>query len=195
MMDRRRMDAEGGRVVHRNRRAGKLAVVVAVQNLLVVACLVLTLCVHWDVNKRSNSDDSSSEDDVHIKFDPIPDVVENGPLEFENISSSKMMGLADKKKTKIYVRCTGPYILYMDVCHKSMDNQVANGTLELQVVGRETLIRFQLHEAHEVCRGLHSIVYLRAKEEATLSLNTTVGFKIKNVTVGLNYVLGKRCDY
>ena len=48
-MEQRRMDAEGGRVVHRSRRAaGKLAVVVAVQNLLVVACLLATYYVYQD---------------------------------------------------------------------------------------------------------------------------------------------------
>ena len=52
LMDRRRRDAEGGRVVHRDRRAGKLAVVVAVQNVLVAACLLVTLYVYWNVQKQ-----------------------------------------------------------------------------------------------------------------------------------------------
>lgn len=51
-MERRRMDAEGGRVVQRNKRAGKLALVVVVQNMLVAACLLVTLYVYWDVRKR-----------------------------------------------------------------------------------------------------------------------------------------------
>lgn len=49
MTDGRKMDAEGGRVVHRERRARKLAVVVAVQNVLVAACLLVTLYVFWGV--------------------------------------------------------------------------------------------------------------------------------------------------
>lgn len=52
MMDGRRMDVEGGRVVHREKRARKLAVVVAVQNMLVAACLLVTLYVYWDVQEQ-----------------------------------------------------------------------------------------------------------------------------------------------
>lgn len=48
-MARGRMDADGGRVVHREKRARKLAVVVALQNLLVAACLLVTLYVYWNV--------------------------------------------------------------------------------------------------------------------------------------------------
>lgn len=51
-MDRRRMDADGGRGVHRDRRTRKLAVVVAVQNVLVAVCLLVTLYVYWDVKGR-----------------------------------------------------------------------------------------------------------------------------------------------
>lgn len=47
------MDAEEGRVVHRMRHPNKLAVVVAVQNVLVAACLLATLYVYWDVPKVS----------------------------------------------------------------------------------------------------------------------------------------------
>ncbi len=55
LMDRRRMDADGGRGVrgvHRDRRTRKLAAVVAVQNVLVAACLLVTLYVYWDVQRR-----------------------------------------------------------------------------------------------------------------------------------------------
>lgn len=55
MMDRRKTDAEcggggvGGRVVHRHNRTSTLTVVVVLQNLLVAACLVVTLYVYWEV--------------------------------------------------------------------------------------------------------------------------------------------------
>ncbi|CAK6974876.1 uncharacterized protein LOC113151989 [Scomber scombrus] len=124
-MDRRRMDAEGGRVVYRDRRAGKIAVVVAVQNILVAACLLVTLYVYWGAEKPT----FDSGDDVHIQFDAIGDKLGNVTLEFNTISSSYMMSLADKK---IFINCTGPYILYMDVCYKSIGEQVATGILELQ---------------------------------------------------------------
>lgn len=52
-MDRRRMDADGGRVLRRGRRTSKLAVVVAVQNVLVTACLAVTLYVCWDAQVSS----------------------------------------------------------------------------------------------------------------------------------------------
>ena len=48
-MDQGRMDAEGGRVIHRGKRARKLAVVAA-QNLLVVCCLLATLYVYRELH-------------------------------------------------------------------------------------------------------------------------------------------------
>lgn len=51
-MDARRTDVEGGRALHRERRTRKLALVVAAQNVLVVACLLLTLCGYWGANTR-----------------------------------------------------------------------------------------------------------------------------------------------
>ncbi len=50
------MDAEGGLVVHRDRRSRKLAVVVALQNLLVVSCLLTTFYVYWNTEKQPVSD-------------------------------------------------------------------------------------------------------------------------------------------
>lgn len=46
-MERSSMDADGGRVVRRQGRVGKLAVVVAVQNVLVAVCLLVTLYVYF----------------------------------------------------------------------------------------------------------------------------------------------------
>lgn len=50
-MELRVMDAEGGRVIHQRRRTGKLAVVVAVQNVVVAACLVAALFLYLDFQK------------------------------------------------------------------------------------------------------------------------------------------------
>lgn len=106
------------------------------------------------------------------------------------------MGLANKNNDSIYVNCTGPYVLYMDVCYKSLHEKEAKGILELQVVGSETPVSsVTLNASQEVCRGLSSIAYLRAKEEASLHLYFTDGFKVKNVTVGLSYLLGTRCEF
>lgn len=60
MIDGRKMDVERGRVVHRERRARKLAVVVAVQNMLVAACLLVTLYVYWDVQKQKQKQEKVS---------------------------------------------------------------------------------------------------------------------------------------
>ncbi|XP_051233626.1 uncharacterized protein LOC127350762 [Dicentrarchus labrax] len=205
-MDRRRMDAaDGGRVLHRGRRVRKLAVVVALQNLLVAACLLVTLYVYRDVSQGVNRDvsqgvnrgDHDSEDNIHIQFVPIADVPGNKKLMFHEIESSNKMGLVAKKNDTIGINCTGPYILYMEVCYKGMNQpKEAHGTLELRVEGSNTSVSsVNLTASHEVCRGLHSIAYLRANERASLHLNCTDDFKVKNVTVGLSYLLGSQCRY
>ncbi|KAK9519225.1 hypothetical protein VZT92_021966 [Zoarces viviparus] len=189
-MERRRMDADGGRAVHRERRTRKLAVVVAVQNVLVTACLVVTLYVCWDVHTRTPS---AEQENVHVRFDPIADV-QNGTVEFGKVYNSYMMGLA--KKDQIYVNCTGPYVLYMHLCYKDIDKKGASGLLELWVVERKApVISFDLHASHEVCRGLHRTAYLMDKETLSLQLTYTDGFKIMNMTVGLSYMLGSQCQF
>lgn len=50
-MEQGMMDAEGGRVIHRRKRTGTLAVVVAVQNVVVAACLIATLFLYLDFPK------------------------------------------------------------------------------------------------------------------------------------------------
>ncbi|XP_026200659.1 uncharacterized protein LOC113151989 [Anabas testudineus] len=179
------MDAERGRVVHRERRARKLAVVVAVQNVLVAACLLATLYVYWDAQKQH------SEDNVHIKFSSISDNQGNATLPFNEIRSSHMMGMVDNK---IHVNCTGPYIVYMDVCYKSLNKVNITGTLQLQVVGRKSPVTsFSVTTSDEDCRGLYSIAYLRAKDQASLHVYAKEGFKIKTATLGLSYLLGRVC--
>lgn len=102
------------------------------------------------------------------------------------------MGLVNKK---IYINCTGPYILYMDVCYMSLSDVEAEGTLQVKVEGKDPLVNFTLHALNEVCRGLQSIVYFRVKDEAYLDLYSSNTFKIKNMTMGLSYLLGRRCDF
>ncbi|XP_031724111.1 uncharacterized protein LOC116394885 [Anarrhichthys ocellatus] len=195
-MERRRMDADGGRAVHRERRTRKLAVVVAVQNVLVTTCLVVSLYVCWNVQTRTPSAEQASKDNVHIRFDPVSDLSENGTVKFTEVFSSNMMSLAGENKDQIYVNCTGPYVLYMYLCYKDKDETEASGLLQLQVVGRKAPVSsFPLNASHEVCRGLHSIAYLRDKETLSLQLNCTAGFKIKTVTVGLSYMLGSQCQF
>lgn len=46
LMDQMRMDVEGGRAVRRKSRVGRLAAVVAVQNVLVVTCLLVTVYLY-----------------------------------------------------------------------------------------------------------------------------------------------------
>ncbi|KAI3368318.1 hypothetical protein L3Q82_008031 [Scortum barcoo] len=178
-MDRRRtdgrgMDAEGGRRIHGDRRSRKLAVVIAVQNVLVAACLLVTLYVYLNLTSPQN---------VHIQFEAIADIPANETLKFTYVISSNMMSLVDEKNDMIYVNCTGPYILYTDVCYKSMSKEETRGMLQLQVQGSSTPVSsLALNTSHEVCRGLHSIAYLKATQQASLYFYCTDGFKIKNVT-------------
>lgn len=101
-----------------------------------------------------------------------------------------------REKDWIHINCTGPYILYVDVCYLSMHEPESRGYLQLQVMGQTTpASSFTLNAtSQKVCRGLHSIVYLRAKEQASLYLTVTGGFKVKTLSVGLSYLLGQ-CDY
>ncbi|KAA8589276.1 hypothetical protein FQN60_012641 [Etheostoma spectabile] len=188
-MDRRGTDADGGRVLRRGRRTRMLALVV-VQNVLVTACLAVTLYVCWGAQSQT----PASEDDVHIQFEPISGNPENMILKFGQVKSSYMMSLGVEERDKIYVNCTGPYVFYMKVCY--LGAKEASGTLELRVVGEERPVSsFRLNASHEVCRGLHSIAYLTREDKVSLHLNSTDGFKIKNAIVGLNYLLGKRCEF
>ncbi|XP_056234562.1 uncharacterized protein LOC130170890 [Seriola aureovittata] len=192
LMDRRRMDAEGGRVVHREWRARKLAVVVAVQNVLVAACLFITLYVYWGVQDQERA----SGDNVHIQFDAIATISGNATLQFKHTKSMNMMSVAGEKKDKIYVNCTGPYVLYIHLCYTSLGGEKTTGMLQLQVVRDKTPVSsFTLQTSEEVCEGLNSIAYLKAKDQASLHLYAKEEFKILEVSVGLTYLLGRQCDF
>lgn len=106
------------------------------------------------------------------------------------------MFLDDEKKDKINFNCTGPYILYMDVCYMSMlEAKEASGKLWLLDVGKTPEILFSMSTSHEVCTVLHKTVYFRKKGKASLELKSTAGFKLKRVTVGLSSQLGRQCIY
>ncbi|KAK2835795.1 hypothetical protein Q5P01_016279 [Channa striata] len=187
MMDGRRMDADGGRVLHREKRARKLAVVVAVQNVLVVGCLLVTLYVYW------GGQTEPPEDTVHIHFNVISGYTGNVTLNFNNPQSKHKM---DVNGNKINIKCTGPYILYMEVCYGNSANRNNTGILQLQVEGSTTPApSFTLQTSREDCRGLHSIVYLRAEDKASVHCFSDEFFKIKNATLGLSYLLGRHCFF
>ena len=59
-MDASMMDAEGGRVHLLERRAKRLVVIVALQNLLVAACLLLTLYAYCVQEPQSKVGDEST---------------------------------------------------------------------------------------------------------------------------------------
>lgn len=131
-------------------------------------------------------------DSLHVSHPP--DISSNGTLEFEEIRSHSRMNLVGKDK--ISVSCTGPYVLYMYLCYKSLQVTEARGSLQLQVVGKKNPVStFNLTALQEVCNGHHSIAYLKQGEEASLYLSVKDRFKVKNVTVGLWYLLGRKCDY
>ncbi|CAB1452747.1 unnamed protein product [Pleuronectes platessa] len=165
----------------------RLSVVVAVQNVLVVASLLVTVCVYW----RAEEQQRVSGDNVHIQFDPISRLQGNRTLQFDRTRSKHMMSLVDEQNQRILVNCTGPYVLYVDVCYQNLNLGNSTGFLQLLVEGSNTPVSsFTLQASREVCRGLHCIVFLRAKERASLHLLADEGFQIKNATVGLNYLLG-----
>ncbi|KAG7514291.1 hypothetical protein JOB18_029891 [Solea senegalensis] len=187
------MDAEGGGDhVHRERRvsARMLAVVLALQNALVAACLLVTLYVFWIVQNQEPMKN------VHIQFGTISGVLRNETLQFGLVDSKNTMSRADGNAGMIIINCTGPYVLYIDLCYKSLDLEKGHlnttGTLQLQVKGSGTpRSSFRLQASHvKVCRGLHSIAFLRAKEQASLHLYSDRSFVMSELTVGLSYLLG-----
>lgn len=100
------------------------------------------------------------------------------------------------KNDRIEIRCTGPYVLYMDVCYKSLRDHETRGYLQLQVSGQKIPgSSITLTATDDVCTGLLRTVYLRANEQASLYLYVTDGFKVKTLSVGLRYLLGSQCDF
>ncbi|KAK7888965.1 hypothetical protein WMY93_024525 [Mugilogobius chulae] len=132
-------------------------------------------------------------EDVHIWFTPISDIFGNTTVKFEHVKSQNQMDFSDW--SRISTKCRGPYVWHMYVCYLSFQGQ-ANGTLELQVAGSTdpvSTVHLQAHDDSQVCRGLQTLTYLSNKEEVTLRLYSE-NFKIKEMTVGFNYLLSK-CDY
>lgn len=94
----------------------------------------------------------------------------------------------------IHVECTGPYVWYIDSCKVQKEKEETSGILQLRVQGSQTPVSsFTLNSTH-ICRGLHSIIYLRAKEVASVHLNSE-GFMIDDMSMGLTYLLGNKCEY
>uniref|UniRef100_A0A1A8L0D8 TNF family profile domain-containing protein n=2 Tax=Nothobranchius pienaari TaxID=704102 RepID=A0A1A8L0D8_9TELE len=190
-MDRKGADAEGGRGRAQGRCAGKLGAVVVVQNLLVLACLLLTLSNYIYKPPREKP-----EEIVHILVEDFKTLIENETLTFGHVKSNSTMLLGEGKDT-ISINCTGPYVWYMYVCYQAKDSR---GTLELQVRGSRDppVSSFSLNATHDaaskdICRGLHSLVYFRNKQVASVRLYSTTGFIFRNVTMGLTYLLGNIC--
>uniref|UniRef100_A0AAV2KTD3 TNF family profile domain-containing protein n=1 Tax=Knipowitschia caucasica TaxID=637954 RepID=A0AAV2KTD3_KNICA len=206
-MDASRKDVESCAALHKHTRGSRLTLLlVALQTLVLSGCLLTGLCVYWsrhDPRPGTSSETTSGtssptpelRDDVHIQFFPISDVLGNSTLKFEHVLHRKQMDLING--SHIFVHCDGPYVVHMYVCFKSTEGQ-ANGTLQLGVADSEhphCTFPLQTHQQQEVCRGLHGITYLRAKNDASLKLVSTHNFRIKNITVGFNYLLGSRCEY
>lgn len=99
-------------------------------------------------------------------------------------------------RDRISINCTGPYLLHMHVCHKSMVNRVSEGTLALRLAedGAAPLASFSVNAtSSEACMRLHGIIYLRQSEQVVLSLYVFDDFKMVNLTVGLNLLLPGEC--
>lgn len=106
------------------------------------------------------------------------------------------MSVVGQTGDRIRIECTGPYLLHMDVCHRSMDHRRSRGTLELRLAegGTAPLASFPMHaSSNQTCTRLHAIIYLRQSEQVSLSLYVFDEFKMKNLTVGLSLLLPGEC--
>lgn len=178
---------------HPLRRSWRLAVVLSVQNALVAVCLAVSFYCFWLEHQRVSERPEESE--IYIHFDPITGITDNEPVRFKRYVNHTMNLCGD---SGIQVRCTGPYMLYMEVCSEGLDGLLGNGTLELREGSRE-LASFSLQAREEDCRHshLHQTVYLRKGEIATLHF-TSKGKKslvVKKLTLGLHYLLGTQCQH
>lgn len=181
---------------HPLRRSWRLAVVLSVQNALVAVCLAVSFYCFWLEHQRVSERPEESE--IYIHFDPVTvsaDIPDNTPVSFKRYVNHTMNLSGD---TGIQIRCTGPYMLYMEVCSEGLDGQLGNGTLELREGSRE-LASFSLQAREEDCRDslLHQTVYLRKGEIATLHF-TSKGknnLMVKKLTLGLHYLLGTQCQH
>ncbi|KAK6308936.1 hypothetical protein J4Q44_G00203990 [Coregonus suidteri] len=176
---------------HPLRRSWRLAVVLSVQNVLVAVCLAVSFYCFWLEQQRGS--ETPEESEIYIRFDPIAGIPDSEPVKFKRYVNHTM-NLSDD--SGIQVRCTGPYMLYMEVCSEGLDGQSGNGTLELRV-GNRKLASFSLQAREEDCRDSHQTVYLRKGEIATLYF-TSKGKKnleVKKLTLGLHYLLGTQCQH
>lgn len=128
-----------------------------------------------------------------------PGISANATLGFPYTESMRMMSVAGTNNDTIHINCTGPYILDVELCYRSLDNKESTGVLELQVEGRESpASSFNLRASGQGqdCGGLHNITYLWAAQQVTLRLySQSHNFKILQATVGLSYLLGSQCEY
>ncbi|KAM4574145.1 uncharacterized protein V3H82_008866 [Fundulus diaphanus] len=181
------MDVEGDRAVRRRSRARNLAAVVAVQNLLVVACLLTTVYLYLE-------SPTLPEDNVYIQFNVLSGPKTNMFLEFESIRGQHKL---QNDKGKVSISCTGPYVWHMQTCFEDIDRGHVSGNLTLEVNNTPVSSVTMNATKNMVCRGLHSIVYLGAGDVARFHLfsQSPKGFRMVNVSMGLNYLLGNNCEY
>lgn len=177
-------------------RGCKLTLLVALQNVLLTACLLAALFVYWAGKDQDpvHHEIQQLSEDVSIVFFPINDITENTTLKFKHILHQHRMNLSGN--SRISTECSGPYILYMSVCYMNISKSLGSGSLQLQVAGgTDPLCKLELHTHHQsdVCRGLQTNIYLRKKEKAELHFYSD-NLTLKNVTVGFNYLLKSRCE-
>ncbi|CAL8309127.1 unnamed protein product [Lota lota] len=175
-----------------------LVVAVTMPLVVVIACMAVTFHMYNTITSQQLvSEDMDKVEDhryIFIQFDAIGDISDNEILKFKYFTSNKV-GLADNKEIDIF--CNGPYILHMYVCSKGLDKHHGQGRLELRLAGTQTALTNLTVEGggDVICKGLYTNVYLRRKEKATLHFSSEgQTLKIKNVTLGLHYLLGQ-CQF
>ncbi|XP_007550842.1 uncharacterized protein LOC106947705 [Poecilia latipinna] len=189
LIDQRTMVTEGGRVIRRSSRVRRLAVVVAVQNLLVVTCLLVTLYLYLMSPALQPKAIPYIQFEVHTEF--RADTL----LELNKSSESSLQN----NNGNITIGCTGPYVWYMQGCYDNMDdkkNTTVRGNLTLLAKHNLPVGSISMNATQDVvCRGLHSIVYLVAEDVARFRFSSQEGFRLLNASMGLSYLLGNRCEY
>ncbi|KAJ7986583.1 hypothetical protein DPEC_G00341370 [Dallia pectoralis] len=186
---------------HRRWRSWRLAVVLFIQNMLIVGCLSLTFYCFWTEQIRetaiANQENTPKNGmgEIYIHFDPITDIAEK--VNFMAFDANNMN--LSSSKSEIQIFCNGTYMLYVEVYSEGLDGGPGDGTLALKVGDRE-LASFTVNVTvkDKGCKDSvhHQIVYLRNGENGVLYFTSNKNnLKVCKLTLGLHYLLGNHCQH
>ncbi|KAL1022516.1 hypothetical protein UPYG_G00028720 [Umbra pygmaea] len=169
----------------RRRSSWRLAVVLFLQNALLVVCLSVSFyCL------LRQPEPVRQEEDIYIRFEPINDI--QGNVSFGQFDHNKIN--LSSNNIDIQISCNGTYMLYMEVYSEGLEMEPGFGNFSL-MVGKRELARIAVEAKEMGCKDSihHQIVDLRNGDNARLNFMST-NFKVCKLTLGLHYLHGRQCQ-